>query len=354
MSGAYQPGAILAQGRGARPLCEFKTTVQLDFRAGMLKIFRLATAALISAVLCGAYFYFFEPRQLYATYRCMTAARPWYACFFHDQFSFSTDLFGMIYEGRVGKGDYVDEFILSQGAYETHVLFFLRDTMRKLNPQDGVFLDVGANSGQHSMFMSHYAKAVHAFEPFPPVLTRFRRMLDINKITNVTVHSVGLGDKAARLPFNDRDLSFSAGANNNTRESMELEIVPGDAALKEAGLMRVDLVKMDIEGFEKSALLGLADTLRRDRPVVVFELTIDSERPGLFSSIADLRDVFPEDYDFVVFSQWDFYTGFYELADLTSMARFDRKSIHNAVAYPKEKKGQIAFKAAARRPNRIR
>jgi hypothetical protein len=28
--------------------------------------------------------------------------------------------------------------------------------------------------------------------------------------------------------------------------------------------------------------------------------------------------------------------------------------MQNAVAYPKEKKGQIAFKAAARRPNRIR
>jgi FkbM family methyltransferase len=320
----------------------------------MLRVLRLGAAALVSAVACGTYLYFFEPRKSYATYRCLTAASPWYACFVHNEFSFRTDMFGMIYEGRVGKGDVVDEMVLTQGSYETHVLFFLRDTMAKLNRHEGVFLDVGANSGQHSMFMSRYAKAVHAFEPFPPVLARFRRMLEINKIANVTVHPVGLGREAARLPFDDRDLSFSLEAGNKSRASMELEIVPADTALKEAGVMRVDLVKMDIEGFEKSALLGLADTLRRDRPVVVFELTIDSERPGLFSSPADLRDVFPEDYDFLVFSQWDFYTGFYELADLTSMARFDRKSMQNAVAYPKEKKGQIAFKAAARRPNRIR
>jgi hypothetical protein len=129
---------------------------------------------------------------------------------------------------------------------------------------------------------------------------------------------------------------------------MELEIVSGDVALKQAGVTHVDLIKMDIEGFEKSALLGLADGLRRDRPVVVFELTIDPERPGLFSSTADLRDAFPKDYDFLVFSQWDFYTGFYELADLAKMARFGRVSTYNAVAYPKEKKGQIALKPSSR------
>jgi FkbM family methyltransferase len=320
----------------------------------MLRGLRLGAAALVTAVLCGAYLYFFEPRKSYATYRCLTAASPWYACFVRNEFLFRTDVFGMIYEGRVGKGDVVDEMVLTQGSYETHVLFFLRDTMAKINPREGVFLDVGANSGQHSMFMSRYAKAVHAFEPFPPVLVRFRRMLEINKIANVTVHPVGLGHEAARLPFDDRDLAFLPEGGNKARASMELEIVPGDAALKKAGVARVDLVKMDIEGFEKAALLGLADTLRRDRPVVVFELTIDSERSGLFSSTTDLRDVFPKDYDFLVFSQWDFYTGFYELADLTSMARFDGKFMYNAVAYPKEKKDQIAFKAAIPRPNSIR
>ena len=298
----------------------------------------------MSALLCGAYWSFFEPRKSYATYRCLTAASPWYACFLGRAFPFRTDLFGLIYEGYVGDGHVVDEMVLTQGSYETHVLFFLRDTMARLNPVQGVFLDVGANSGQHSMFMSRYAKAVHAFEPFPPVLARFRRMLEINKIANVTVHPVGLGRAAARLPFDDRTFSFSAAAGG---ASTALEIVSGDAALNGAGVARVDLIKMDIEGFEKSALLGLANTLRRDRPVVVFELTINPQRPELFSSPAELSEVFPKDYHFLVFSQWDFFSGFYQLTDLAN-ARFDRPSTYNAVAYPQEKKSQIAWKASAR------
>ena len=316
----------------------------------MLKVVRLSAAALVVAALCGAYFYLFEPRKLYASYRCLTAARPWYACYLGGEFSFRTELFGMIYEGRAGAGNVLDDSILTLGSYETHVLFFLRDTMASLNPNGGVFLDVGANSGQHSMFMSRYAKAIHAFEPFPPVLAQFRRMLAINEIANVTVHPVGLGREAARLPFDDRELSFSPTAGDKGRASMELEIVSGDVALKQAGVTHVDLIKMDIEGFEKSALLGLADTLARYRPVVVFELTIDPQRPGLFLSDAEIRDAFPKDYDFLVFAQWDFYTGFYELADLASTVRFDTAWTYNAVAYPREKKGQIALKAASSRP----
>jgi FkbM family methyltransferase len=319
----------------------------------MIRTLRLTAAALVAAALCAAYFYFFEPRTLYATYRCVTAATPWYACYTGNGFPFRTEVFGMIYEGRTGIGDVVDEMVLTQGSYETHVLFFLRDTMAKLNPSGGVFVDVGANTGQHSMFMSRYAKALHSFEPFPPVLVRFRRMLEINKITNVIVHPVGLGSEAARLPFDDRELSFSLGAGNKARPTLELEIVPGDVALRRAGVDHVDLIKMDIEGYENQALRGLGNTLRRDRPVVVFELSINPKRPGLFASMAELREVFPENYDFLAFKQWDFYTGFYELADLAGLAHFDQLETYNAVAYPREKKDQIALKTAVPMPSSL-
>jgi FkbM family methyltransferase len=260
----------------------------------MRKTLKLTAAGVLAVVVSLSYLYVFEPRKLYETVRCVTAAQPWYACYLGTEFPFRTDLFGMVYEGRANAGNLVDDTILKHGSYETYVLFFLRDTMVRLNPDNGVFLDVGANSGQHSLFMSRYSKAVHAFEPFPAVLARFRRMLEINNITNVSVHPVGLGREAARLPFDVVEASFSPWTHRDKASMMELEIVAGDTALARAGVVRVDLIKMDIEGYEKPALLGLAGTLRRDRPVVVFELTIDPKRPELFSSEAELREVFPE------------------------------------------------------------
>ncbi|MBX9634038.1 MAG: FkbM family methyltransferase, partial [Magnetospirillum sp.] len=50
-----------------------------------------------------------------------------------------------------------------------------------------------------------------------------------------------------------------------------LPVMRGDEAL--AGLARVDVIKIDTEGFEAKVLAGLKETLARHRPVVLFELT---------------------------------------------------------------------------------
>ena len=310
-----------------------------------MKFVRLALAACITAVLCTAYFYLVEPRQLYQAYRCITGARPWYACYIRNQFDFTTDLFGMVYEGNTGNT--VDAWILNYGSYETQVLYFLRDIMRDTYSNEGVFLDVGANTGQHSMFMSRYAKEVHAFEPYAPVRGRFQRMIAVNRITNVMVYPVGLGSENKKLRFykppetNLGTGSFVEGMISGNGDHEELDIVAGDAVLKKANVGSVQLIKMDIEGFERPALKGLAVTLAQSRPIVVFELAIDPKQPILFKSKKDIQGVFPDRYEFLVFKFWDFYTGFYELTDLDALVRFDVPSHYNAVAYPIEKKGHI-------------
>ena len=51
----------------------------------------------------------------------------------------------------------------------------------------------------------------------------------------------------------------------------KLEIVEGDLYISKLNLKRVDLIKIDVEGFEKYVLLGLKDTLEKYRPFVVME-----------------------------------------------------------------------------------
>lgn len=75
-------------------------------------------------------------------------------------------------------------------------MFFLRDVSR-----GGVFLDIGANKGLYSLFMSRYQKEIHAFEPYEPVLKKFRASVANNGIRNIVIHPVGLGDRRERLTF---------------------------------------------------------------------------------------------------------------------------------------------------------
>jgi len=112
---------------------------------------------------------------------------------------FNIDFYGMTYEGN--SYSLIDHIILMKGAFEKGILYFMRDTMKSLAPDGGTFLDAGANTGQHSLFMSPYVNHVHAFEPWESVLRRFNRMIEINGLKNIVVHPVGLGEREETLSF---------------------------------------------------------------------------------------------------------------------------------------------------------
>ncbi len=161
----------------------------------------------------------------------------------------------MRYQGNTG--NYIDSHIFFYGAFEKPILFFLRDIMKSAYSNQGVFLDIGANTGQHSLFMSRYSKEIHAFEPWQPVIRRFQRMVEINQIKNIVIHPFGLGDENSKKPFfkpPDHNLatgSFVKGFIENNSYEGELEVQSGDDALAKAGVTSVALIKMDIEGYEK-------------------------------------------------------------------------------------------------------
>lgn len=69
-----------------------------------------------------------------------------------------------------------------------------------------------------------------------------------------------------------------------------------------AGVSSVALIKIDIEGYEKPALKGLHRALQTHRPVVEFELTIDPKNVVSIKSKDELVSLFPEGYEFLVFS----------------------------------------------------
>ncbi len=261
---------------------------------------------------------------------------------------FSLDFYGVTFEGN--SRSFTDRYMLLTGAYEKGILYFMRDTMKVLAPDGGTFMDAGANTGQHSLFMSPYVIQVHAFEPWEPVLRRFRRMIEINGVKNIVAHPVGLGEQKEVLPFyeppghNPGMGSFVEGFAlegfaYELEYGGELQIVSGDEWLAESGSPHFDLIKMDVEGFEKPALKGLRQTLISSRPVIVVEVT-----PGKstgFQSEADLMSVLPNHYGYLEIKEdstrW--CQGLYELVEYTG--EFEPPGQPYLVLFPLELKGRI-------------
>lgn len=314
-----------------------------------MKALKLSLAALLTFAFCFSGLYLVDPQRFHWIYRCWQNAATLTSCISGNHFDFEVDLNGARYQGNTG--NFIDSHIFFYGSYEKPILFFLRDTMKSAYSNDGVFLDIGANTGQHSLFMSKYVKEIHAFEPWEPVIQRFRRMVEFNHFRNIIIHPFGLGDENSKKPFYrppDENLgtgSFVDGFTKDNSLQGELEIQIGDDALEKAGVTSVALIKMDIEGYEKPALIGLRRTLRRDRPVVEFELSVDPKSPVSIKSSGELIGLFPEKYEFLVFSgMYVEWTGAYSLEQIGEIVRFDKTQQYDMVAYPLEKKKSIPLK----------
>lgn len=263
------------------------------------------------------------------------------------EYAFTVENYGYTYRGT--SGNLIDDAVLVFGAWEKHILFFLEDYTAATG-RDAAFVDVGANTGQYALFMAPRVKAVHAVEPFPPVLKVLHANLALNGFSNVTVHEVGLGDKVGSIPFFEpaEDVHLAGGTfrgeghdGKGQKRGADLPVVTGDALLATAG--PIGSMKIDIEGFEEAALKGLRQTMEKHRPLVVVE--VSTQPAGTITSLDHLRGLFPANYEFFVLTENEkqFVTGRYEVAAFAPVADafFKAGGQRNLIAVPAEKAAKM-------------
>ncbi len=139
--------------------------------------------------------------------------------------------------------------------------------------QHRVAVDVGANIGSHAVAYARDFEMVYAFEPHPTTFPFLKTNVEINELTNVVASEVALGETArtahmAVVP--NVDLTGARIHSWGTEVEMR--------TLDSYDLPEVDLIKIDVEGYEGQVISGAAGTIRRCRPLIMFEQV----RPSLF------------------------------------------------------------------------
>ena len=193
-------------------------------------------------------------------------------------FDFEAGFFGLKYKGNTS--NYIERFIFYFGAYEKGLLRFISDNLG--TTKEKVFIDIGANIGHHSIFASLYAKEVHSFEPYHVVRNKFQETIRLNGIANITIQPFGLGQVESSIPFYEPPNSnlgsgsfVSHFSHENVHKGLSLEIKRGDAILLD--FRRIDIIKIDVEGFETSVLQGLKETIKKFKPIIIMEYTSDTK-----------------------------------------------------------------------------
>tara|TARA_Y100001933_G_scaffold135072_1_gene134324 strand:- start:446 stop:1399 length:954 start_codon:yes stop_codon:yes gene_type:complete len=267
-------------------------------------------------------------------------------------YAFSKDFYGLKYKGNLNNN--IDANVFFYGAFEKPLLFFLRDTLNALITETpkAIFMDIGANVGHHSIFLSKFASQVLAFEPYPKVNMQFKQQIAHNNISNIQIFETGLSDRRETLNYyaptgnNEGIGSFdesSIGKGNTSYGKLELQ--EGDQVIESDSWKNIKLIKIDVEGFEKKVIKGLSRTIEEERPVIVCEITYGQQLS--FVSIEELSSYLPQNYEILTFNTRKLdgskdkrkgslakRSGFYELISLTQWRSSGQDDI---VMIPNEK-----------------
>lgn len=157
------------------------------------------------------------------------------------------------------------------GAYEPYFSLLFRTHI----PLGGVVLDIGANLGYYTLIASKNASRVIAYEPEPENGALLERTISANNLTNVTLINSGVGaNEEMRTLSLDPDNKGKHTLLESEHTHVKQHVIPMctiDSSLLREGVSRVDVIKMDIEGWEAYAFMGMTQTLLTHHPILFFE-----------------------------------------------------------------------------------
>ncbi len=146
-----------------------------------------------------------------------------------------------------------------------------RTLLRRLIRPGMTVVDVGANIGIYTRFFSGLAAVsgrVHAFEPAPPNYKRLQENAD--HLANVSLNHAAVGDHSGtiRLFVSDElNVDHRTFDSGDGRTGIDVPMVSLDDYFN-AG-QRVDLIKIDVQGYELSVLRGAKRVLKENREIKV-------------------------------------------------------------------------------------
>lgn len=159
--------------------------------------------------------------------------------------------------------DVIGKAIIKNGQWEG---LLSRTILASLKPGD-VAIDIGANIGYDTMLMSTAVGrngCVVAFEPDLKNLSLLLENLCQIPETNVIVQSLGLSDEGgiSRIALADEGNRGTSNLRPGEKgDSQPLLVTRLDQVLAAKDLQKIGLVKIDIEGFEHKAILGMGELL---------------------------------------------------------------------------------------------
>jgi FkbM family methyltransferase len=179
-------------------------------------------------------------------------------------------------EKRVNTGrSGLEEWLFFTGTHQHKLTGFLRRQV-----QMGQYcMDVGAHLGFYTLKFANWVGSqgrVAAFEPNVATYGELLENITRNGLTNIDVVNKALSNKPGTAPFyiTTPGMSSLHVSRNRGVGSVEVVITTIDDYFEQSGWPRLDLIKIDTEGYDCHAVVGAQKTIAKYRPLIALEYSL--------------------------------------------------------------------------------
>ncbi len=178
--------------------------------------------------------------------------------------------------------DLISNCIANYGCWEQHLFLFYSQFIK----EDYIIIDGGANLGFHTVCFASLANKgkVYSFEPQPLIFNLLSTNILLNGETNIVKQfRLGLSDKEGDLKMTPlKEQLFSENCINyggrGLTDSVEGEEEVLLTTIDKLFLNKLDLIKLDVQGFELKTLRGGEKTIKNNYPLMFIENYPESEQ----------------------------------------------------------------------------
>lgn len=173
-------------------------------------------------------------------------------------------------------------------------LFYLKELVKP----GFTCVDIGANVGYYSVFLSRYAGKngrVFSIEPVPMFSRVFLKNTRKFALPNITLYQCALGAEKKKVTLGTPmiDGVFRHGLTRvvETTEQGGMQTYEADMEVADelfAPLEKIDFLKCDVEGYETILFPQMIETLKRCKPLIQIEITGAENRNSIYTLLSKL------------------------------------------------------------------
>jgi FkbM family methyltransferase len=197
----------------------------------------------------------------------------------------------------------VDALYYNRSYIETYDLV----VFSKLTKAKSTILDIGANTGVYSLLSASKSSEIEvfSFEPNSINMKRLEKNIALNEFTNITPIPMAVGSVNQVIKFTvpKNDIisdtssakeSFSQSTYSNTIDWQNIEVdqTTIDDFCLTRRIRNVNLMKIDVEGYEIEVLKGAEQIIRSCKPIILLETFLPHSERKYIQDLIDSCDYY--------------------------------------------------------------